>query len=56
MPSLINKLMAFARSPKGQQTIAKAQRELAKPGNQEKLRKLTGRLRGGGGTGGRRHY
>ncbi|GAA3384391.1 hypothetical protein [Cryptosporangium minutisporangium] len=55
MASIINKLMAFARSPKGQQTIARAQRELGKPGNQDKLRKLSGRLRGGG-SGGTRHH
>jgi hypothetical protein len=55
MASIINRIMAFARSPKGQQAISKAQRELAKPGNQEKLRKLTGRFRGGGHSGGRRY-
>ena len=53
MPSIINRIMAFARSPKGQQAIAKAQREMQKPGNQDKLRKITGRLKGGGG--GRRY-
>ena len=52
MASIINKIMAFARSPKGQQAISKAQRELAKPGTQQKLRKLTGRFRGGGQSGG----
>jgi len=55
MASIINRIMAFARSPKGQQAISKAQRELGKPGNQEKLRKLSGRLRGGGTSGGRRY-
>jgi hypothetical protein len=57
MASIINRIMAFARSPKGQQAISKAQREMQKPGNQEKIRKITGRLRGGGGhsNGGRRY-
>jgi len=55
MASIMNRIMAFARSPKGKQAISKAQREMQKPGNQDKLRKLTGRLRGGG-QGGRRQY
>lgn len=46
MASIVDRLKAFARTPKGQQAIAKAQRELSKPGNQQKLRKLTERLRG----------
>ena len=48
MASIINRIMAFARSPKGQQAIAKAQRELQKPGNQQKINKLAARLRSRG--------
>jgi hypothetical protein len=54
MASIVNRLKALARSPKGQRVIAQAQRELSKPGNQQKLRKFTDRFKGGGG--GRRHY
>ncbi|SHM43385.1 hypothetical protein [Cryptosporangium aurantiacum] len=56
MASIINKLKSFARTPQGQKLMNQAQRELSKPGNQQKLRKLTDRLRGGGSSGGRRPY
>lgn len=46
MASIINRLMAFARTPKGQRVIAQAQRELSKPSNQQRLRKLSSRLKG----------
>jgi hypothetical protein len=45
MASLSNRLKALARSPQGQKLVARAERELAKPENQARLRKLTNRLR-----------
>lgn len=47
--SLSRKLQEFLRSPKGQRTVHKVKRELAKPENQHKLKRLLSRL------GGRRH-
>lgn len=46
MASILNRLRAFARTPKGQRLVAQAQRELSKPSNQQKLRKLSSRLKG----------
>ncbi|GAA0261684.1 hypothetical protein [Cryptosporangium japonicum] len=46
MASIMNRIRAFARTPKGQQLISQAQRELSKPSNQQKLRKLSSRLKG----------
>ncbi|WP_170323618.1 hypothetical protein [Cryptosporangium phraense] len=46
MASIMNRLRAFARSPQGQRLAARAQQELSKPSNQQKLRKLSSRLKG----------
>jgi hypothetical protein len=49
MASLANRIKALARSPQGKRVIARAERELSKPANQEKLRRLSERLRSRGG-------
>lgn len=46
MASLADRLKAFSRTPQGQKVVARAQRELAKPANQQRLRQLSERLRG----------
>jgi hypothetical protein len=38
------RLSAFLRSPKGQRLIEQGQRQLAKPENQQKIRRLLTRL------------
>jgi hypothetical protein len=48
MASIVNRLKAFATSPQGKKVIAKAQSELSKPQNQQKLRKLTEKLKSTG--------
>lgn len=48
MATLADRLKALARTPRGQRVIAQAQRELAKPANQQRLRKLSERLRARG--------
>jgi len=45
MASIVQRIVNFLNSPKGRQAIARGQRELAKPENQAKLRRLTDRLR-----------
>ena len=42
--SLVQRLSAFLRSPRGQQLVDRGRRELAKPENQAKLKQLAGRL------------
>lgn len=42
--ALINKLAAFARSPKGQQLAAQAKEAAAKPENRRKIEQLRTRL------------
>jgi len=46
MPSLVQRIKAFLNSPKGRQVVDRGRRELAKPGNQDKLRRLVTRLKG----------
>ncbi len=42
--SLMNRVMAFFRSPQGRRVIDQGRRDLARPGNQSKLRMLASRL------------
>ncbi|MFG2057354.1 hypothetical protein ACGFI9_25380 [Micromonospora sp. NPDC048930] len=42
--SLIQRINAFLRSPRGQQLVERGRRELAKPENQQRLRQLATRL------------
>ncbi|MEU0151916.1 hypothetical protein [Micromonospora fulviviridis] len=42
--SLVQRLSAFLRSPRGQQLVDRGRRELAKPENQAKLKRLASRL------------
>ncbi|WP_192580061.1 hypothetical protein [Micromonospora sp. AMSO31t] len=42
--SLVQRLTAFLRSPRGQQLVDRGRRELAKPENQAKLKQLANRL------------
>ncbi|MFC0031520.1 hypothetical protein ACFFMM_18545 [Micromonospora chaiyaphumensis] len=42
--SLMQRLSAFLRSPRGQQLVDRGRRELAKPENQAKLKQLANRL------------
>ncbi|MET7968178.1 hypothetical protein [Micromonospora sp. NPDC005305] len=42
--SLVQRLTAFLRSPRGQQLVDRGRRELAKPENQAKLKQLATRL------------
>jgi hypothetical protein len=44
MPTLTQRLRKFLASPQGQRMIAQGQRQLAKPENQQKIRRLLGRL------------
>jgi hypothetical protein len=43
--SLMQRLSAFLRSPRGQQLVDRGRRELAKPENQARLRQLATRLK-----------
>jgi hypothetical protein len=47
MASIVQRIMRFLNSPKGRQVVERGQRELAKPANQEKLRRLASRLKRG---------
>jgi predicted naringenin-chalcone synthase len=47
MASLAQRIQAFLRSPAGRRVIDQGQRQLAKPENQQKLRRLVARLQGG---------
>ncbi|WP_406068090.1 hypothetical protein [Micromonospora sp. NBC_01638] len=42
--SLVQRITTFLKSPKGQQLIERGRREMAKPGNQQKLKGLAARL------------
>ncbi|MEU4477404.1 hypothetical protein AB0F68_04925 [Micromonospora sp. NPDC023966] len=42
--SLVQRLTAFLRSPRGRQLVDRGRRELAKPENQAKLKQLATRL------------
>ncbi|MCW3817561.1 hypothetical protein ONA91_24205 [Micromonospora sp. DR5-3] len=42
--SPLQRIVAFLRSPRGQQLVARGRRELAKPENQRRLRQLAARL------------
>jgi hypothetical protein len=44
MPTLVQRLQTFLRSPRGQKLVQQGQRQLAKPENQAKLRKLATRF------------
>ena len=46
MASIVQRIMNFLNSPKGRQVVDRGRRELAKPGNQEKLRRLASRMKG----------
>jgi len=46
MPTLMQRLQMFLRSPQGQRLIQEGQRQLARPENQAKARRLLARLRG----------
>ncbi|WP_198041451.1 hypothetical protein [Micromonospora chokoriensis] len=42
--SLMQRITTFLRSPKGQQLVERGRREMAKPGNQQKLKGLAAKL------------
>jgi hypothetical protein len=42
--SLVQRISAFLRSPRGQQLVDRGRRELAKPENQAKLKQVANRL------------
>ncbi|ROP29313.1 hypothetical protein [Couchioplanes caeruleus] len=44
MPTLVQRLQKFLRSPQGQRLITEGQRQLAKPENRARLRRLIARL------------
>lgn len=46
MASITQRLAAFLRSPQGQKMVDRGRRELAKPGTQQKLRRIVGRFKG----------
>ena len=46
----MQKVMRFLNGPSGRRVVERGRRELAKPANQEKLRRLASRV-----TGSRRH-
>jgi hypothetical protein len=46
MASLSQRIRAFLGSPQGKRVIAQGQRQLAKPENQQKLRRLLGKFQG----------
>jgi hypothetical protein len=46
MTTLMQKLQTFLRSPQGQRLAQQGQRQLAKPENQARIRKIVTRLRG----------
>jgi hypothetical protein len=47
MASIVQRIKNFLSSPQGRQAVDRGRRELAKPANQEKLRRLTARFKGG---------
>lgn len=46
MATLMQRLQRFLRSPQGQRIVQQGQRQLAKPENQAKLRRLAARFQG----------
>lgn len=46
MASLSQRIRAFLGSPQGKRLITKGQQQLAKPENQQKLRRLLSRFQG----------
>ncbi len=44
--SLMNRVMAFLRSPQGQRMVAQGRQQLSRPGNRSKLQALLTKLRG----------
>jgi len=46
MATLMQRLQMFLRSPKGQRIVQQGQRQLAKPENQARLRRIATRLQG----------
>ncbi|MEV8507583.1 hypothetical protein AB0368_22575 [Actinoplanes sp. NPDC051475] len=46
MATLMQRLQKFLRSPQGQRLIHEGQRQLAKPENQARLRRLATRIQG----------
>jgi hypothetical protein len=44
MATLMQRLQMFLRSPKGQKLVQQGQRQLAKPENQAKLRRMATKL------------
>ena len=44
MATLTQRIQAFLRSPAGRRMISEGQRQLAKPENQQKLRRLLARF------------
>jgi len=46
MATLMQRLQMFLRSPRGQKLVQQGQRQLAKPENQAKLRRIATRLQG----------
>jgi hypothetical protein len=50
MATIVQKIMRFFSSPAGRRVVEHGRRELSKPANQEKLRRLASRV-----TSGRRH-
>jgi hypothetical protein len=43
MSSVLQRISAFLRSPRGRQLVERGRRELAKPSTQQKLRRLLAR-------------
>ncbi|MDG6103611.1 hypothetical protein Daura_35035 [Dactylosporangium aurantiacum] len=50
MPTIVQRITKFLQSPAGRRVVEQGRRELAKPANQEKLRRLAAKV-----AGGRRH-
>ncbi len=46
MASLVQRLQMFLRTPRGQRLIQQGQRQLAKPENQARARRLLAKLQG----------
>jgi hypothetical protein len=46
MPTLMQRLQKFLHSPQGQRIVREGQRQLAKPENQAKARRLLAKLQG----------
>lgn len=44
--SLLNRAIAFFRSPQGQRLVDQGRRQMARPGNRSKLQGLLARFRG----------